>query len=105
MQNVILLNFEFKNSGVIYNFKFVFIFRHLFRVSETKDPVDQSDAAILKKKFKKKRRLKEGEESWRCSDGCNGDTEMGEPSLRKTANNNGKDSKRGTGACEMATWI
>lgn len=62
------------------------------------DPVDQSDAAILKKKLKKKkRRLKAGEESWRCSNGRNGDTEMVEPSSKKNATDNGKEGKRGTG--------
>lgn len=64
-------------------------------MSETKD---QSDAAILKKKLKKKkRRLKEGEESWRCSNGQNGDTEMGEPSPKKNATDDGKEGKRGAG--------
>lgn len=64
-------------------------------MSETKD---QSDTAILKKKLKKKkRRLKEGEESWRCSNGQNGDTEMGEPSPKKNATDDGKEGKRGAG--------
>lgn len=66
-------------------------------MSETKD---QSDAAILKKK---KRRLKEGEESWRCSNGQNGDIEMGEPSPKKNATDNGKEGKRGAGVREPET--
>lgn len=72
----------------------------LFRVPETKAAVDQSDAAMLKKKLKKKRRrrLKEVEEGQWCSDGHNGNTDPDEPSSKKSAIANGKESNRGTGA-------
>lgn len=74
---------------------------HLFRVPETKAPVDQSDAAVLKKKLKKKKRRLKEEESRRCSDGHNGDADTEEPSSKKNATANGKQSKHGKGAWEL----
>lgn len=74
---------------------------HLFRVPETKAPVDQSDAAVLKKKLKKKKRRLKEEESRRCSDGHNGDADTEEPSSKKIATANGKESKHGKGVREL----
>lgn len=63
---------------------------------------DTGDLIMLKKKLKmKKKRLKEEvrlwEESRRCSDGQNDESEAVEPPSRKDTTENGKISKKGTG--------
>ncbi|TWW70060.1 ubiquitin carboxyl-terminal hydrolase 36 isoform X2 [Takifugu flavidus] len=70
-------------------------------VPETKAPVDQSDAAVLKKKLKKKKRRLKEEESRRGSDGHNGDADTEEPSSKKNATANGKESKHGKATVVM----
>lgn len=85
------------NASVSYFNKFFYF----LRFPGTKAPVDQSDAAVLKRKLKKKKRRLKEEESRRCSDGHNGDADTEEPSSKKNATANGKESKPGKGAREL----